>query len=125
MRALLSEFQQRTGIITELRLLGVHHPLPSRLEVGIYRITQEALANVEQHAAAQRVAVDLWVNSGTLQLSVRDDGRGFHIESTSPDRYGLIGISERVHLMGGKLDLQSSPNQGTDLSVSIPLHEET
>ena len=124
-RALLVEFQQRTGINTKLQLLGVHHPVPSRLEVGIYRITQEALANVEQHAAAQHVAVDLWVTSGTLQLSVRDNGRGFHTETAPAGRYGLIGISERVHLLGGKLDLQSSPNQGTDLSVSIPLDEVT
>ena len=104
---------------------GAHQPLPVRLEGGVYRITQEALANVEQHAGAQQVKVQLAVTPGSLELAIEDNGRGFRPEAMPEGRYGLIGINERVRLMGGKLDLQSTPRAGTHLKITIPLEQET
>jgi two-component system NarL family sensor kinase len=120
-QGLAVEFRERTGIAAQLDLVGASTPLPLRIEVGIYRIAQEALANVRQHAAASRVGIKLVVTPDRLQLTIHDNGRGFQPEAISAGHYGLIGINERVRLMGGKLDLQSSPQAGTQLIVAVPL----
>ena len=125
LQVLLDEFQERSGVVVSYHASGAHQPLPVRLEVGVYRITQEALANVEQHAGAQQVKVQLAVTPGSLQLAIEDNGRGFRPEAMPEGRYGLIGINERVRLMGGKLDLQSTPRAGTHLKITIPLEQET
>lgn len=119
---LLEEFQDRTGVAVRYQASGAHRPLPVRVEVGIYRIVQEALANVEQHAAANRMVVELALAPDRLRLRVEDDGRGFQPEAVVEGHYGLIGINERVHLMSGTLDLQSAPEAGTQLDISIPLN---
>jgi two-component system NarL family sensor kinase len=118
---LLDEFQDRTGVMVHYQASGAHRPLPLRVEVGTYRIVQEALANVEQHAAASRVVVELALAPDHLHLQVEDNGRGFQPEAVVEGHYGLIGINERVHLMSGTLDLQSGPEAGTHLDISIPL----
>ena len=121
MQLLVHDFQQRSGITVRFDLLGAFTPLPPRVEVGIYRITQEALANVQQHAQASRVDIKLVIVPASLQLTIQDDGRGLRPDAIPEGHYGLIGINERVHLMGGKLDLQSSPEAGMQLKISIPL----
>lgn len=121
LQTLLDEFQTRTGVETGFSLVGAHQPLPVRLEVSIFRIAQEALANVEQHAGAANVHFDLVVSPSSLAFSVADDGRGFRPEGFEEGSYGLLGINERVHLLGGYLDLQSTPDAGTRLEISIPL----
>jgi two-component system NarL family sensor kinase len=120
-QALVDEFGERTGVHIDFRLVGAHHPLPSRLEVGAYRIIQEALANVEKHAQAVTVTVELVITAADLRMTIVDDGRGFQPDAIPQGHYGLVGINERVYLMGGKLDLQSSPRAGTQLQVTIPL----
>ena len=122
-QALVDEFQERTGMAVDYHPVGAHYPLPIRFEVGLYRITQEALANIEQHSKARHVKVELVVTPGSLQLIIEDDGHGFRPEAIPEGHYGLVGINERVRLMGGKLDLQSSPEAGTYLKVSIPLEQ--
>lgn len=89
--------------------------------MAVYRITQEALTNVEQHAGAERIRVELTATPGDLRLIVADDGRGFQPEHIPPGHYGLTGINERVRLLGGQLDLRSSPAAGTRLAITIPL----
>ena len=96
-------------------------PLPPRVESGIYRITQEALANVGQHAQATEAMVTLAVTPGSLTLTVADDGIGFDPETVAMNRFGLIGVNERVKLLNGRLQLQSSPGEGTRLEIEIPL----
>jgi two-component system NarL family sensor kinase len=122
-QALVDEYQERTGASVAYHPVGVNHPLPIRVEVGVYRIAQEALANVEKHAGAQHVQVELVVTPDALQLVVEDDGRGFQAQAIPEGHYGLIGINERVHLMGGKLDIHSGRDAGTHLKVLIPLQE--
>ena len=120
-QVLAGEIEERTGIAVQLELVGAHTPLPLRIEVGLYRIIQEALSNVRQHAGASRVDLKLVLTPDSVRLTVQDDGRGFQPEAIPEGHYGLIGINERVHLMGGKLDLNSGPAAGTRLIVSIPL----
>ena len=126
---LIDDFRRRTGLIVDYYPVGEHQPVPTRLEVAVYRVAQEALANVEQHAAAGQVRVELAATLGAttpgrLELTVIDDGRGFRPEDIPPGHYGLAGINERVRLLGGRFDLRSSPGAGTRLNVSIPLDAE-
>jgi two-component system NarL family sensor kinase len=109
----------RLGV--QFEAVGGEAPLPVRVEVGLYRIAQEALANVVQHAQAGRVHVHLVVQPGQARLAIDDDGRGFDPERVAQDRFGLKGLNERVHLLGGEFELQTKPGAGTRLEVCIPL----
>ncbi|GCE10618.1 GAF domain-containing sensor histidine kinase [Tengunoibacter tsumagoiensis] len=101
--------------------------LPSRIEAGIYRIAQEALANVRKHASAQQAELRLHLEDQWLSLVVRDNGKGFdpdsvaQFTSTQTGHFGLAGINERVKLLGGNLCIRSEPGTGTCIEVSIPL----
>lgn len=96
--------------------------LPGDVAVNLYRVAQEALANVAKHARAKRVGISLVENNDGLDLTIEDDGRGFLPPSDINDlaaqgHFGLVGLRERVHLIGGTLDLRSSPAQGTRILV--------
>ncbi|GAC1427849.1 MAG: sensor histidine kinase [Ktedonobacteraceae bacterium] len=126
----------------------VHFPvLPARIEVGLYRIAQEALTNVRKHAAAQHVEITLRFCSESgeedeemqrmmgdndegcrcpgLVFTIQDDGRGFDPDAVSQNEshFGLLGISERVKLLGGHLCIQSTPGSGTYIVVSVPFKQ--
>ena len=109
-----------TGPEVEVEIVGAR-PLPSRVEVGLYRIAQEALANVRQHANAQRVRLELEITPAAATLRIADDGRGFAPEQLTGDRFGLVGLGERARLLGGRLDVESKPGQGTRIAAVIPL----
>ena len=100
--------------------------LPEAIELSIFRIVQEGLNNVRKHAAASSVEIRLAHTSPrTLMLSVADDGRGlaedFDLGTLSASgHYGLLGISERVALLGGRCKVQNRPTGGTLIQVEIP-----
>lgn len=96
-------------------------PLPPAVEVGLYRIAQEALQNALRHAAASRVLIRLETFSGGVRLTVQDDGRGFTAEGPAASRFGLVGMRERAHLLGGSFQVESSPGAGTRVTVEVPL----
>ena len=93
--------------------------LSSELETGIYRIVQEALTNAVKHGDAQRAAVELAEHEQTVRVSVRDDGTGFD-PTAATDGFGLVGIRERVELLGGELTIESAPGNGTRIAASLP-----
>ncbi len=99
--------------------------LPARIEVGLYRIAQEALTNARRHAEAQHIEISLMFDEEQIYLTVQDDGRGFDPEgvaSTCGDgHFGLAGMSERVRLLHGDICIQSEPGAGTYLSVAVPI----
>ncbi|MCA9925955.1 MAG: GAF domain-containing sensor histidine kinase, partial [Anaerolineales bacterium] len=117
----IAELAAKSAVPVKLQTTGGNRPLPPRVESGIYRITQEALANVGQHAQATEAMVTLAVTPGSLTLTVADDGIGFDPETVAMNRFGLIGVNERVKLLNGRLQLQSSPGEGTRLEIEIPL----
>jgi len=92
------------------------------VETHLYRIAQEALNNVAKHAAARRVSVVLDSLTDGAVLIIEDDGRGFDVEhvgnGNSP--LGLIGMRERAQIIGGHLDIESIPGQGTSVFVNVP-----
>jgi signal transduction histidine kinase len=90
------------------------------LESTLYRLVQEALTNVVKHAGARRVTVAVIEDDGTVQLSVTDDGAGFQTDVAS-EGFGLIGMRERVTLLGGELDFDSQFGAGTTVAARIPV----
>ena len=121
LKALVDEWASRRKIVVNFSVVGVGQMLPVRVEVGLYRILQEALTNIGRHAQAHHVTVQLVVMPEKIQLLISDDGRGFDPDQASPNRFGLIGMNERVNLLSGKLQISSSPGAGTELEISVPL----
>ncbi len=104
---------------------GKFHPplvaLPAQVETGLYRVAQEALTNAQKHANAKKITLQLVTTAARVQLVIEDDGQGFDPEKLPQGRFGLVGLNERVKLLGGQFHLQSSPGQGTRLEVIVPL----
>jgi signal transduction histidine kinase len=116
----LSEtFAEQTGIALEVeaRLAG---RLPSEVETALYRIVQEALTNVVKHAHAQRVSIVLMRKDGSVAALIEDDGRGIEPGSDGGG-LGLVGMRERVSLLGGRLTVESAAERGTSVVAEIPL----
>jgi signal transduction histidine kinase len=93
--------------------------LSREVETAMYRITQEGLTNARKHGNASRVHVDLWEDDAHVHLNVQDDGTGFDPEAKTQG-FGLTGISERIELLRGELDVSSAPGKGTTLTVTVP-----
>jgi two-component system NarL family sensor kinase len=119
--ALAQETVSKGDLAVDFVLVGGERPLPVRIEAGLYRMAQEALANVVQHAAAQRVTLSLTTLPEQVTLVVEDDGHGFDPVQTQRDRFGLIGLNERAKLLGGALQLHSSPGAGTRIEINVPV----
>ena len=116
-------FEARTHIPCLVQVPEHLPPLSAAKEVGLFRILQEALTNVMRHAQAQTVELTLSVEGQALCLSISDDGQGFVPESGRPTSFGLVGMRERVLMLGGTLSLHSEPGEGTTLSVRVPLRQ--
>jgi len=119
--ALLYQVAAEHGFDVDLTTIGGARPLSPRLEVGLYRMAQEALTNVVKHAAARRVTISLVSTPTLVQMVIEDDGRGFDPAAIPPHHYGLIGLNERARLLGGSLRIESSRGIGTRLEVQLPL----
>jgi signal transduction histidine kinase len=129
-RALASyaeEWSERTAIEVDLHCSGLGSDrLPPAVETILYRVTQEALTNVQRHAEARRVGLILERHDQRVILVVEDDGKGFDAETVmgSPlaqGRLGLRGMQERLAQVGGSVTIESAPGAGTTLLIRIPL----
>lgn len=117
----LSALAGDTGLKAKCVVIGDERPLAPSIEAGLYRIAQEALANVKQHAEASRVQIRMVMSPSEIRLVVEDDGRGFDPDKVPSDRFGLVGLNERVNLLDGRLMLESVPGSGTRLEAIVPL----
>lgn len=114
-------FTAETGVRIALQVSG-GRSLPLRVENELYRIAQEALANVRRHAEASEVRIALRVGTGQqVVLSVHDNGRGFDPAAIPVGCHGLLGMRERARLLGGRLHVASRPSRGTTLTAIVPL----
>jgi two-component system sensor histidine kinase UhpB len=117
----ITAFGDRTGIRTGfVRPDGALPKLSDEEQLVIYRVTQESLSNIAQHAEAGRVDVELCTVGRTI-LRVRDDGRGFHSVPgrNGRSRLGLSGMRERALLVGGQLNIFSEPGEGTTIELTM------
>jgi two-component system NarL family sensor kinase len=99
-------------------------PLPLPVEAELFRIAQQAMANIRAHARAHEVTVSLRRRGHRVSLSIRDDGCGFDPSTVGPGRHGLVGMRERATLAGGRLRVWSRPGGGTTITASVPLAPE-
>lgn len=125
---LLAELRERAQIEGWLRVVGEERRLPPAIELGLFRIAQEALRNVERHARATEVVVTIAFAEGEVMLDVVDNGVGFDMRPAQIDlpatgQLGLIGMQERAELLGGRVEIHSGLGRGTRVSAHIPLGE--
>lgn len=119
---LAREAAAKSGFELSVTLAGdVKTALPLRVEAGLFRVAQEALTNIARHAEAKHVTVMLNILAERVLLTVEDDGQGFDPEDVPGRCFGLIGINERVKLIGGSMALCSAPGDGTTIEVTVPL----
>ncbi len=116
------EFEKRSGITLETDISVTNVKFPDDVAITLFRIFQECLTNVARHAEATRVNVDLSVKEGILAMHVKDNGKGFLPESIENKKtLGILGMRERVQIIGGEYTISSKPGNGTAVEVKIPL----
>jgi two-component system sensor histidine kinase UhpB len=125
LRWYVQNFSNRLNIYSNFEAIGLEEKLSPQIETALYRIVQEALNNIAKHAQADRVEVSLVIRDSRIYASIHDNGKGFDLEKVlhpeSPEGgFGIIGIKERVSLLGGQIDIQSRPGFGTLISIEIP-----
>jgi two-component system NarL family sensor kinase len=124
LRALADEWSTQHGQVIDLDLPpdAALLSLPEEVAVNLYRVAQEALANAARHATTERIALCLIWDGSRLELTIEDDGHGFVVPRalhslTAEGHFGLVGMQERVNLIGGELAIDSAPGQGTTVRV--------
>ena len=115
--AALETLAERPGVPVELHL-DVPERLPETTEVGVYYLVAEALTNVNKHAGARRAVVRAHVADGVLRVAISDDGVG---SAAARPGSGLEGLADRLHALGGTLEIDSAPGRGTTISAAFPL----
>jgi PAS domain S-box-containing protein len=119
---LTQSFSQRTGINVKLTIDTSLSCIPEPYASALYRTAQESLTNIARHAQASAVVMILVSDAGHVELTIRDNGRGIEqTETTKQGSYGLLGIRERMVLMGGTFVIGRNANQGTQVRVCIPM----
>ncbi len=116
---------QLKGVRVLVEAMTPHQRLPAEMETALFRIVQEAIVNIARHAAARNVKIELQIIETDLRLVIEDDGVGFdlaelELAQDSIRGMGLLGMQERLELLGGDLDVETSPGSGTRLRICIP-----
>jgi two-component system sensor histidine kinase DegS len=129
LRKYVQDFEEKTKIRTTFDTIGKEMRLPSAMEAGIYRMVQEAFSNAFKHAQPSFVALEITYQAQMVKIVVKDNGVGFHadlIESRAKDsaHFGLIGMRERVELLEGRMEIESAKNEGTKITIHIPINAE-
>jgi two-component system sensor histidine kinase UhpB len=123
--ALAAGYAQPAGLRIEIQEVGPMGGLPAEVEILVYRIVQEALNNVLKHAKSNSVSVVLERSRAKLRVIIEDDGIGFDPDRPSdpgaPPALGLLGMRERLDLVGGVMTIESAPGAGTTLFIDVPL----
>jgi signal transduction histidine kinase len=119
------EIESRSPLAVRVAVNGDERPLPASLSIGLFRVAQEALTNVVKHASANQAEVRLFYELDRVRLEVHDDGVGFDAPGADRPGWGLMGMQERISLMGGEFRLSSARGQGTYVEVSVPAEMET
>ena len=124
LEGILHQLTEGTDIKSQFTVTGAARRLASAIENNLLRVGQEAITNAVRHSQARSLVVTLDFSPSEASLSVRDDGSGFDpAQLPAGTHFGMIGQRERTAQMGGKLEVISSPGQGTEVQVSIPIYE--
>ena len=122
----IKRFAKQSGVLCELALGCEDFGLGEPVTTAIFRIVQEALTNIARHAGASHAKVSLQDKGQDLLLTISDDGSGLPTELNSRNRgFGLLGMRERVHMLGGQIAIDSEQGQGTQIKVLVPKVKES
>ncbi len=126
LRGYLEAQSRRAGVAIEVDAPPDIGRFPPELEIAGFRVIQESVTNALRHAAAARIAVRVARTEDGIEVAVRDDGRGFDLDAAmvraAEGRHlGLLGIRERVEMLGGRAEIRSSPGRGTEIRATLPL----
>jgi signal transduction histidine kinase len=118
-------FQLRTGVEPRIELTGAFDTLTASQRIALLRVIQEALRNVREHSDAANVSVEVHARANATEAVVRDDGPGFDVEAAlaravKDGRVGLIGMMERIRLLGGRCKVESAAGGPTTVSIHLP-----
>jgi PAS domain S-box-containing protein len=121
-----ADVQSRTNLQFQCELTPTDRRLPPEVELQLFRILQEAINNVEKHAHAKTIRLQLQFAGNSIVMIIEDDGQGFDLQAVKPEKksrhgFGLTNMRERVLFLDGNYDLQSSPGRGTKIEVRVPL----
>jgi signal transduction histidine kinase len=118
---LADEWTQTSGIPVRVEVDGEATPLQPALEVVLFRAAQESLVNIAKHSQATRAGMTLTYMHDQVTLDVLDDGKGFEVrQASNGDSYGLAAMRQRLRQVGGCLEIESTPGDGTTVSASVP-----
>jgi signal transduction histidine kinase len=127
LRSYVKQYAKRVNLKVKFEPVEFEKRLPSEIETALFRITQEALTNVARHAQASQVHLQLHFKESTIITTIEDDGQGFdvamvvnHHHDAAVGGTGLLGMRERVTLLGGYFHIESTPGRGTCVSIEIP-----
>jgi PAS domain S-box-containing protein len=127
LHSFLKNFTAQTGVHSHLTAFAGLEELDASRRTILYRVAQEALTNVARHAQASRVEVTIQKQAGGICMKINDDGRSFNVEQRlrgkGGKRLGLLGMRERLEMVGGRFEIASAPGQGTTVTAEIPLAE--
>ncbi len=124
LQSLLKEYTERTGLPVKLDAFSGANRINGDKQTVLYRVAQAALSNVGQHAKASRVSIDLRKVGDDILMDIRDNGKSFDVEKVlyakRHKRLGVLGMRERVQMVGGVFSIESAPGQGTKVQARIP-----
>ncbi|MCL6458715.1 MAG: histidine kinase, partial [Gorillibacterium sp.] len=126
LRKFAQDFEEKTKIRTHLSIVGREARLPSGMEVAIYRLVQEAFSNCVKHAEASYIHLEVVFLKQDVRITISDNGQGFNVARmetviTKGANFGIMGMRERLELLEGKMDIESSTVTGTKITMDIPL----
>ncbi len=118
---LIERIRERSNLEIEAYLPAEIPPLPSDISHNLYRLAEEGLQNILQHARAESARLELRWDESEVHLEIQDDGVGFSPENTEKRQFGLTGMRERTRMLNGKSHIQSAPDKGTHIRITFPL----
>jgi|RhiMethySRZTD1v2_1073278.scaffolds.fasta_scaffold10466_7 signal transduction histidine kinase len=121
----VDSFAERTGIDTRLEIRGDPESLTSAQRIAVYRAIQESLSNIREHSGASTAEIRLRMRRASIEVRVTDDGHGFEVgralaRAAQRGRLGIVGIGERVRMLGGTFEIDSTPGGPTMLTFALP-----
>jgi PAS domain S-box-containing protein len=122
------DMQKKYGIVTNISISEGEKALPADVQLILFRIAQEALSNIRRHAKATNVEIRLQQNEQAIVMTINDNGCGFEIpkrleELVGIGHLGIMGMAERAKLLGGSIEIKSTPNKGTSVVTNLPLYK--
>jgi signal transduction histidine kinase len=122
LRAYVDSSCAKANVQTDIRLPEDGDPIPKDIAITLFRIVQEGVNNIVRHASAKHVTLEVTTTGDEYTITLKDDGRGFHLNSERNGwPHGIMGMQHRVRALGGRFSLESAPGHGTTLRVVVPV----